>query len=598
MTDAITLEPLGTMPDGDALSIDLEALIGSHLCLVANSGGGKSGALRRLLETTHGHVQQIVLDIEDEFYTLREAGDYVIAGGDGGDCPANLRNAAQLARTALETGFSMIVQMNDLGADAPTFVASFLEAIMTAPRDLWHPLLIVIDETQRFAPSGLAGTDATYWIRDLVERGRKRGFTGVFASLAVASIDPRVRGLCNNWLLGRAGTSLDRKTSGEQLGFTAKEVRERMQLEKRHFWAYGPAINPEPVLVRIADVQTTAVRPGQAKVPTPPAPEALREILSGLAKVEPLTIDASAEGENVKGAGAALADMDQKNADLIRANAECASVIADQLVQIATLTAERDRFSDFYSDRMRRITGALSILGDGLNDVPTTAVRELPTHQDELAKSGAAQPIPTRDGSSDGQGEEDLVPAGSPSPDLPVISIGKRGDADLAAHPADVSGITPKHREVLDKVRWAQTLYGDPVVPREILGFLLGKHPRTKGLLNTLGELRGRGLIDYQAGGVLLTAGGAAAARAPEFKLTLEGVREAVRRTLSPRRREILDAVLLNGRIARADVAQMLGLHVRTKSLLNELGGLRNLKLIDYEGGQLVAAPFLMRRPA
>jgi ABC-type cobalamin/Fe3+-siderophores transport system ATPase subunit len=48
---------LGTTSQDHAVQIDLESLIGSHCCIVANPGGGKSGLIRRLLEVTHGGVQ-------------------------------------------------------------------------------------------------------------------------------------------------------------------------------------------------------------------------------------------------------------------------------------------------------------------------------------------------------------------------------------------------------------------------------------------------------------------------------------------------------------------------------------------------------------
>jgi len=278
----MTTVPIGHSEHG-AVGVDLDHLIGSHACIVANSGGGKSGLLRKLLEQSHGEVQHIVLDIEDEFYTLRERFDYVIAGGEGGDAPATLENAESLARAALEHGFSLIVQMNDLGGNAPEFVRRFLGGLMSAPRELWRPLLIPVDEVQRFAPSG-AGTEASAAVKDLLQRGRKRGFTAVLASLRISEIDPGVRGLCNNWLLGRVGQSLDRRTMADQLGFTAAEGRDKLRaLEPRHFWGFGPAIAAEPVLFRVDDVETTPVKPGQAKVATPPAPDALREILGGLA---------------------------------------------------------------------------------------------------------------------------------------------------------------------------------------------------------------------------------------------------------------------------------------------------------------------------
>lgn len=275
------------------ISIDLDALIGSHACAIANSGGGKSGLVRRLLETTHGAIQQIVLDPEDEFYTLRERFDYVIAGGEGGDIPATVEGAAGLALGALTHGFSLIVQLNDLDEIDPLdpnrnpraeFVANFLSALIRAPRDLWHPCLVVVDEVQLFAPSE-GKTPASAAVKQLTSRGRKRGFTAVLASQRISKISADVRGDINNWLLGRTGQTLDRNIMADQLGFTPAEGRAKLRVEARSFWGFGPAIAAEPILFRVADVETTLVKSGQAKVLTPPAPEALRDILAGLAAV-------------------------------------------------------------------------------------------------------------------------------------------------------------------------------------------------------------------------------------------------------------------------------------------------------------------------
>jgi DNA helicase HerA-like ATPase len=73
-------------------TLDLPRLIESRLLVQANSGGGKSWLLRRLLEQSHGKVQQIILDPEGEFGTLREKYDYVLAGK-GGNTPAEPRSA-------------------------------------------------------------------------------------------------------------------------------------------------------------------------------------------------------------------------------------------------------------------------------------------------------------------------------------------------------------------------------------------------------------------------------------------------------------------------------------------------------------------------
>lgn len=312
---------LGSTDAGEPLSIDLDRLIGSHACIVANSGGGKSGLIRRLLEETHGYIQHIVLDVEDEFYTLRERFDYVIAGGDGGDAPASLETAESLALATLTHGFSLIAQLNDLGPDAPAFVGRFLEALIGAPRELWRPVLVVLDEAQRFAPNKDGKkTDATPGVKALTAQGRKRGFTAVLASQRIAKIDPNVRGDINNWMLGRVGQALDRRTMADELGFAPSSIEARglQGLPDRTFWGFGPAISRDPVLFRVRDVRTTPVRPGQTKIPTPPPADALREILAGLAtEVEEQKIEtAIAAFDDDAEAGQLLVAKDELIADL------------------------------------------------------------------------------------------------------------------------------------------------------------------------------------------------------------------------------------------------------------------------------------------
>lgn len=379
MTDETQTGILGLTSESEEVHLDIRALIGSHLCLVANSGGGKSGLIRRLLETTHGRVQHIVLDGEDEFYTLRERFDYVIAGGDGGDCPATLKTAEDLAIGALTHGFSLIAQLNDLGASgAPDFIGRFLTAMVHAPRALWHPVLVVVDELQRFAPrQGYSG--ATEGIRALLAQGRKRGFTAIGAGTKLTDIDPSIRGGFNNWLLGRTGQTIDRNAAAEQLGFTPKEGRDKLRaMPIRMFWGFGPAISAEPILFRVADVETTPVRPGDAKIPTPPAPDALRDILSALAKPEPEP-EAEAEGE----AGQTIV-MSDPNPALV----EEIQVLQGQIAGLESIAAAR---LEAVRALRSEIDGTLSdVRGrlESLEEVAVDVVVSLPAPGDKTLAEG------------------------------------------------------------------------------------------------------------------------------------------------------------------------------------------------------------------
>lgn len=135
---------------GNGPELDLAKLIDTRLLVQANSGGGKSWLIRRLLEQSHGKVQQIIIDLEGEFSTLREKYDYVLAGKDG-DTAADPRSAALLARRLLELNVSAIVDLYELShQDRKRFVRLFLSAMINAPKSLWHPVMVVIDEAHVF----------------------------------------------------------------------------------------------------------------------------------------------------------------------------------------------------------------------------------------------------------------------------------------------------------------------------------------------------------------------------------------------------------------------------------------------------------------
>ncbi len=107
---------LGTSADGEVM-IDLPKLLETRMLVQSNSGGGKSWALRRLLEQTAPAAQQIIVDVEGEFTTLREKFDYMICAPQGGDAAATPQTAPVLARKLRELRVSAIIDIHDLKAD-------------------------------------------------------------------------------------------------------------------------------------------------------------------------------------------------------------------------------------------------------------------------------------------------------------------------------------------------------------------------------------------------------------------------------------------------------------------------------------------------
>ena len=263
----------------EEVKIDLTNLIISRLLIQANAGGGKSWLLRKILEQSHGKVQQIILDLEGEFSTLREKYDYLIAGRDG-DIPINLRTAELLARKILELNVSTIIDISELKKhERILFVKRFLDSLMEAPRKLWHPCLVIVDEAHQFCPQ-TSKSDSASSVIDLMTRGRKRGFCGILATQRISKLHKDACAEANNRLIGRTGLDVDRKRSSEELGFTSKEEERSLRnLEPGEFYAFGSSISKEIIKFQVDNVKTSHPQAGKNLIKSSPTPDNIKKLL-------------------------------------------------------------------------------------------------------------------------------------------------------------------------------------------------------------------------------------------------------------------------------------------------------------------------------
>lgn len=291
MTSDITLN--------DSTRVDLSKLIDTRLLIQANSGGGKSWLLRRILEQSHGKVQQIVIDLEGEFSTLREKYDYVLAGKDG-DTPADPRSAALLARRLLELNVSAIIDLYELShSDRKKFVRLFLSSMVNAPKALWHPCLVIIDEAHVFAPQ-TGSSEAMESVIDLAARGRKRGYSAILATQRISKLHKDAVAEMNNKLIGRTGLDIDRKRAAEELGFTTKEDSLSLRsMAPGEFFAFGPAISDTVTKLAIGTVATSHPKAGDRILTrTTPPTDRIKAVLGKLAD---LPKEAQQESQTVEG---------------------------------------------------------------------------------------------------------------------------------------------------------------------------------------------------------------------------------------------------------------------------------------------------------
>lgn len=270
---------------GKNIEIDIPKLTDTRLLIQANSGGGKSYAIRKLLEKTNGSVQHIVLDIEGDFSSLREKYDYVIAGK-GGDVAVDPRSAEMLALRLLELQADTIIDLYELKQyDRIRFVKLFLDAMVNAPKTLWHPVLVVVDEAHIFCPEK-GSAESMGSVIDLCTRGRKRGFCAVLATQRISKLHKDAAAECNNKMIGRTGLDIDVKRAADELGFpTNKNTTDLLRnLAPGEFYVFGPAISRDVQLGTIDKVGTTHAKAGQKGLGhKPPASNIIKQKLAKLA---------------------------------------------------------------------------------------------------------------------------------------------------------------------------------------------------------------------------------------------------------------------------------------------------------------------------
>jgi hypothetical protein len=270
------------------LAVDIDTLLVTRMLIQADSGGGKTWLMRVLAEQFFGKVQVIIIDPEGEFATLREKYGYVLVGK-GGETPADTRSAALLAHRLLELKASAVCDIYEMKSQQRhTWVRLFLEAMIDAPKNLWHPCVVIVDEAHIFCPEkGKGESEASQSMVDLCTRGRKRGYCAIFATQRLSVLNKDASGMLLNRLIGPTFESGNVERAIKELNVAKDEVEqfrtEIKTLDPGHFYAFGRAVSKERVLFTVGHVQTTHAEVGSKhSLEPPPPPDNIAKLLPKL----------------------------------------------------------------------------------------------------------------------------------------------------------------------------------------------------------------------------------------------------------------------------------------------------------------------------
>ena len=559
---------------GAGVRCDLATLVDTRLLIQASSGGGKSWALRRILEQTSGKVQQLVIDPEGEFHTLRERYDYVYAAPHSGDTVAHPRSAALLAERLLELGASAILDIFELKPpQRREFVRRFLEALVEVPKRLYHPVIVVLDEAHDYAPEGQQ-CESTAAVIDEASRGRKRGQCLILATQRISKLSKDAAAELKNRMIGGTFLDVDMKRAGDELGTDQEGRRQLRELAPGEFWAFGPALTRAPTRVMVGAVETTHPKPGaKLDAPVPPTPERIRALLPKLAD---LPAEAEQRQRTTDELKRDLAEARRRVTTLERgAPARVETKVETHRVEVPVLTGTQLQAFERGTARLEKVGAQLVEVGGQV----VTVARELV----EAAKRAAG-----------GNGKPDIKKY--PLRPSHVAPARPQAKHEAASRFTPAEGVGRSAQRILNGLAWLESI-GLERADKTQVALLADQSPTSGGYFNNLGKLRTAGLIDYPAPSVVqLTDAGRAAAEPVDVPTSSEDLHQQLFARLPGAQARILEHLIAEYPAAggKDALAAATAQSPTSGGYFNNLGRLRSLGLIGYPApGQAVALPVL-----
>jgi hypothetical protein len=567
--------------EGKNVSLDVERLLSTRLLIQANSGKGKSWLIRLIAEQLFGKVPVIIIDPEGEFATLREKFGYVLVGK-GGETPADPRSAALVAHKFLELRASAVCDLYEMKPFARhEWVRNFCEALIDAPKNLWHSCVVIVDEAHTFCPEKGAGESvAAESVIGLATRGRKRGYALVLATQRLGKLRKDSAAELLNVMIGGTFIDIDRKRAADALGVYGKDQHkffDEIKLLKRgSFFALGPAISDERVLVEVGDVETTHPEAGSTKhaAGPPPAPDAIARLLPKLSD-----LPKQAE-EKAKTEAEFRAEIRSLKAQL---RSQPTKAVAPSLQQ------ERER-RQYLAEVHGAYRKELSLRDKALREMGTTLQQ---ISQSAHKSAGLAALIGTM-----------------PKIEIPGGEIQKRGvlkNASVIApagtdHPrpdvafTENNGSLSRPQHAILRALAEFDAIGRSNVPKTWVAALAGASHKSSAYTNNLGALRTLGVIEYDGtGGMRLTAQGKDRAPQVEPPDSSEEMLDRCLKIASRPQGEILKVVHATypESIGKEELAEKSGASPKSSAYTNNLGALRSAGMIEYVSGGVKAAGWL-----
>lgn len=211
---------------GEPLDLAVNDFVGKSVATLGITGSGKTNTAAVLIEELLSNgLPLTIVDIEGEYYGLKEQFDLLIAGrSEHAELEVSPENASALATASVERGLSIILDLSDYTQEEIyAFLIAYFTALWEAASKVKRPYQIILEEAHEFIPQG-ANTPLKQIITRIALRGRKRGLGIILMSQRSAKVEKDVLTQTSLLFLHKVVHPTDMKVYKDLIPLPASEV--------------------------------------------------------------------------------------------------------------------------------------------------------------------------------------------------------------------------------------------------------------------------------------------------------------------------------------------------------------------------------------
>jgi hypothetical protein len=213
------------MEIAEGLELSISDVIGQRIAVLGISGSGKTNTVAVLAEEMLPHLPMTIVDVESEYFGLKECYDLLVAGrSEHAEVPLFVENASAIAEMSIRRGISVILDLSEYDQDEmQAILLAYFEHLWKCSTELKTPYEIVIEESHEFVPQSVRTPLKTVLTRFAL-RGRKRGVGVILASQRSAKVEKDLLTQANLLFLQNVVHPTDLSVYKDLIPLPAKDV--------------------------------------------------------------------------------------------------------------------------------------------------------------------------------------------------------------------------------------------------------------------------------------------------------------------------------------------------------------------------------------